>query len=86
MERRLPFRFSRIARVVAAELIVGYQHLLSPRLGRNCRFIPSCSQYALEAIRRYGVFKGSWLGLRRLGRCHPFSPPGLDPLPPEEAG
>lgn len=66
----------------AVFLIVVYQRLLSARLGRNCRYLPSCSQYAIEAIELHGVLRGALMGLRRLGRCHPFHPGGLDPVPP----
>ena len=62
-------------------LIRGYQLAISPWLGRNCRFHPTCSQYTLEAIERYGALKGLWLGLRRVLRCHPFHPGGHDPVP-----
>ena len=62
-------------------LIRGYQVAISPWLGRNCRFYPSCSQYTLEAIERHGALKGLWLGLRRVLRCHPFHPGGHDPVP-----
>jgi putative membrane protein insertion efficiency factor len=62
-------------------LIRGYQVAISPWLGRNCRFYPSCSQYTLEAIERHGALKGLWLGLRRVSRCHPFHPGGHDPVP-----
>lgn len=62
-------------------LIRGYQRLISPVLPPSCRFHPSCSQYTLEAVDRYGVFKGGWLGLRRLSRCHPWNPGGFDPVP-----
>ncbi|MBI2384022.1 MAG: membrane protein insertion efficiency factor YidD [Gammaproteobacteria bacterium] len=58
-----------------------YQRLLSPLLGPRCRFHPSCSHYALEAIRRHGALKGGWLALRRLSRCHPLNPGGNDPVP-----
>jgi putative membrane protein insertion efficiency factor len=74
-------------RLVAEILIRLYQWTVSPLLGPNCRFHPSCSQYALEAIRRFGVLRGSWLALRRIGRCHPWHPGGYDPVPdvPEPA-
>jgi putative membrane protein insertion efficiency factor len=64
-----------------ALLIRGYQRLLSPLLPPSCRFYPSCSQYALEAVNRHGVLKGSWLAARRLARCHPFNAGGFDPVP-----
>ena len=69
-------------RHLAAFLIRLYQWTLSPLLGPTCRFYPSCSQYALQSILRFGFFHGSWLGLRRLGRCHPWHPGGFDPVPP----
>ncbi len=62
-------------------LIRGYQMLISPVLPPSCRFEPTCSNYAVEAVRVHGVFKGSWLALRRLGRCHPFGSGGYDPVP-----
>jgi len=62
-------------------MIRAYQWALSPLLGSHCRFYPSCSQYALEAIERYGPARGSWLALRRLLRCHPWCPGGFDPVP-----
>ena len=61
--------------------IRGYQKFISPALPPSCRFSPSCSQYALEAVSKYGALKGMWLGARRLVRCHPFNPGGYDPLP-----
>lgn len=64
-----------------ALLIRGYQRFISPALPRSCRFTPSCSQYTLEAVTRYGVLRGGWLGVRRLVRCHPFHPGGFDPVP-----
>jgi len=63
--------------------IRGYQLAISPMLGPRCRFYPSCSCYAHTAIERYGVWRGSWLGLRRLSRCHPFHQGGYDPVPDE---
>jgi putative membrane protein insertion efficiency factor len=68
------------ARVVAG-LIVAYQKLGSPSLGANCRYRPTCSSYALEAVQRFGVIRGGWLGLRRIARCHPLRPGGYDPVP-----
>lgn len=62
-------------------LLRGYQLAISPMLGQNCRFYPSCSHYAMEALRVHGAAKGSWLALRRLGRCHPWHEGGLDPVP-----
>lgn len=59
----------------------GYQYLLRPMLGLNCRFYPSCSDYAREAIERHGARVGTWLALKRLGRCHPYHPGGYDPVP-----
>lgn len=66
---------------IAMLLIRGYQRFISPALPPSCRFTPSCSQYTLEAVERYGFVKGSWLGGRRLIRCHPFNPGGVDPVP-----
>jgi len=60
-------------------LIRCYQAGISPLLGRSCRFTPTCSQYAIGAIRKHGVWRGSWQGLRRILRCHPFNPGGYDP-------
>ncbi|MFP5333078.1 MAG: membrane protein insertion efficiency factor YidD [Acidimicrobiia bacterium] len=58
-----------------------YQRGVSPTLGRNCRFSPTCSAYAYQALERFGLFRGSWLALRRLGRCQPLVEGGYDPVP-----
>jgi putative membrane protein insertion efficiency factor len=58
-----------------------YRYAVSPLLGNNCRFYPSCSEYAREAVQKYGALKGGWLTLKRLARCHPFHPGGVDPVP-----
>lgn len=72
-------------RKLAILLIRGYALLISPFLGNNCRYHPSCSSYTAEAIELHGVLKGSWIGLRRIGRCHPWHEGGYDPVPGSEA-
>jgi len=72
--------FDVIARSIIAALRV-YKRFVSPLLGPRCRFVPSCSEYAMEAVARHGAARGSWLAVRRLGRCHPFHPGGYDPVP-----
>ncbi|MFN4285099.1 MAG: membrane protein insertion efficiency factor YidD [Lacibacter sp.] len=62
-------------------LIRLYQYGISPLIGPKCRFTPTCSQYGIEALRKYGPVKGLWLTLRRLSRCHPWGGSGYDPLP-----
>ena len=62
-------------------LLAVYRIALSPFLGRNCRFFPSCSDYASEAVTRYGAAKGAWLSVKRITRCHPWHPGGFDPVP-----
>jgi len=66
-------------------LIRGYQLFISPLLGQRCRFYPTCSAYTLEAVEKYGVMRGLWLGAKRISRCHPFNPGGFDPVPDPES-
>ena len=62
-------------------LIAAYRRFLSPFLGQNCRYNPTCSAYAMEAITKYGSLRGGWLATKRIGRCHPFREGGSDPVP-----
>jgi putative membrane protein insertion efficiency factor len=62
-------------------LLTGYRRFISPLLGPTCRYYPSCSAYALEAVQLHGALRGSWLAARRLSRCHPFHAGGIDPVP-----
>jgi putative membrane protein insertion efficiency factor len=66
------------------QLVRLYRVAISPWLGGNCRFDPTCSSYAIEALQRYGILKGGWLGLKRIGRCHPWGGSGYDPLPSDD--
>ena len=70
------------ATAVLRGAVLAYQWTLRPVLGCNCRFHPSCSDYALEALRRHGATRGAWLSARRVLRCNPWHPGGLDPVPP----
>jgi putative membrane protein insertion efficiency factor len=70
---------TRVPQRAVIALVRIYQMTISPLLGPTCRFTPSCSQYMIEAVQRYGVLRGSWRGLRRILRCHPFHPGGHDP-------
>ncbi len=73
-----------IGRIVRGFLLVllrAYKRFVSPLLPPACRFEPTCSVYAMDAVSRYGALRGSWLALRRLARCHPFNPGGWDPVP-----
>jgi putative membrane protein insertion efficiency factor len=62
-------------------LIKGYQLLISPLLPPSCRYQPTCSQYAKEALNKYGLFKGGWLTIKRISKCHPWGGSGYDPIP-----
>jgi putative membrane protein insertion efficiency factor len=62
-------------------LLRAYQYAIRPLLGANCRFYPSCSDYAREAVERHGATRGMWLAARRIARCHPYHPGGYDPVP-----
>ncbi|HEY4062475.1 MAG TPA: membrane protein insertion efficiency factor YidD [Puia sp.] len=73
--------FLRILSLPLIALIKIYQWVLSPLIGPRCRFTPTCSQYAIGALKKHGVFKGSWLTIRRLSRCHPWGGHGADPVP-----
>lgn len=71
----------RIAAHLVIALIRGYQYAIRPFLLGSCRFVPSCSEFGIEAVRRYGAWRGGWMTLRRIGRCHPFGGSGYDPVP-----
>ena len=62
-------------------LIRGYQLIVSPMLGSNCRFMPTCSEYALDSLKAYGLIKGTFLTIKRIGKCHPLGSHGYDPIP-----
>lgn len=66
---------------IVLSLIRGYQRYISPGLASSCRFTPTCSHYTYEAIDRYGVIRGGWLGIKRIARCNPFHEGGHDPVP-----
>lgn len=77
---------SDVARRTVLATLRLYKLLLSPLFAGSCRFVPSCSDYASEAVSRYGVLKGAWLAAKRLGRCHPLGSSGYDPVPLAAAG
>lgn len=76
-----PRRGPNLLTVLPIALIKGYQWVLSPWLGGNCRFYPSCSHYAVDALRSHGLLRGGWLAIRRLTKCHPWHEGGYDPVP-----
>src|SRR5687768_5664749 len=72
----------RVAIALVLGLLAAYKSLLSPLFAGSCRFEPSCSEYMSQAVRTHGALRGTWLGLRRLARCRPYGPHGVDPCPP----
>lgn len=80
MKRCLTF-LTKLLNMLFIGLVHFYRYGISPLKPKTCRFYPSCSTYTLEALRKYGPFKGSYLGIRRILRCHPFNPGGYDPVP-----
>ncbi|MFD2147326.1 membrane protein insertion efficiency factor YidD [Mucilaginibacter antarcticus] len=73
--------FKNVISAIFLALIRLYQYLLSPLLGASCRYTPTCSAYGIQAIKKHGPFKGGWLTLKRIGRCHPWGGHGHDPVP-----
>lgn len=78
--QKLPL-WRQLPRLLLIFLVRFYQLTLSPILGGACRYYPSCSEYAIEALEKHGALRGGWLAIRRIGRCHPFRPGGIDPVP-----
>ena len=77
----VPFNLARLPRLFGRTLVTLYRYTLSPLIGPRCRHLPSCSEYAEEAIGRFGLWAGSWMALARLARCHAFGTSGLDFVP-----
>ena len=71
-----------VGRMLLVGLVRAYQLVISPWLPQSCRYYPSCSSYAIQALQTHGAIRGTWLAVRRLGRCHPWSPGGVDHVPP----
>lgn len=80
--KKLIARMNKLIVALLTLLIKAYRFMVSPLLGTNCRFHPSCSHYAQESITKHGAIYGVYLGIRRLLKCHPWHPGGLDPVPP----
>jgi len=76
--RSLPGRFHTIA-IIA--MVCGYRVVLAPLLVGHCKYVPTCSEYMIQAVKEWGALRGAWLGLKRIARCHPFGPGGIDPVP-----
>jgi len=80
--REIPFSLRLLPRLILLSLIRGYQLIISPLLPEDtCRFYPSCSHYGYQAIYKYGAIKGGWIAVKRVFRCNPFNPGGIDPVP-----
>ncbi|HVV62669.1 MAG TPA: membrane protein insertion efficiency factor YidD [Pseudolabrys sp.] len=79
---KVPFAISRLPRLAGRGLVILYRFTLLPLIGPRCRHLPSCSEYAEEAIGRFGLWRGGWMSLARLLRCHPYGTSGLDFVPP----
>ena len=77
---------NKVAKGFALGLLRAYKIAISPWLPTSCRYVPTCSEYAMEAVEQYGVFRGTWMALRRILRCHPFVKGGYDPVAPNESG
>jgi putative membrane protein insertion efficiency factor len=68
-------------KILLIGLVRFYQYAISPLVGRRCRYFPTCSEYTLDAVQKYGAAKGGWMGAKRICRCHPWHPGGYDPVP-----
>ena len=68
-------------KILLIALVRIYQYAISPLFGRRCRYFPTCSEYTLDAVEKFGAAKGGWLGVKRICRCHPWHPGGYDPVP-----
>lgn len=76
--------FAKLNKIILKIMLLAiraYQLMLSPLIGNNCRFTPSCSQYFMEALKEHGILRGSYLGFKRIGKCHPWGKSGYDPVP-----
>jgi len=81
MYLRVTWRIKDVMKKVALGLIRFYKKFISPALPPSCRYYPTCSEYTYQAIDKYGMLRGGWMGFRRIMRCHPFTPGGYDPVP-----
>jgi len=73
--------FRRLPSQIVVAMVCGYRVALAPLLIGHCKYVPTCSEYMIQAVGEWGVLRGTWLGLKRIGRCHPFGPGGIDPVP-----